>query len=79
MATKKITITVPEELVEAARHLTGNISGYVTEAFARQIRNDLLAEELRRHQEQHGAFTDEERATADALLHGEPDEKDLAA
>ncbi len=79
MASKKITITVPEELVEAARGLTGNISGYVAEAFARQIRNDLLAEELRRYQEQYGAFTDEERAAADALLHGGPDEKDLAA
>ncbi|MDX3311111.1 type II toxin-antitoxin system CcdA family antitoxin [Streptomyces sp. NPDC054884] len=69
MASKKITITVPEELVEAARELTDNVSGYIAEAFARKIRNDLLAEEVRRYEESHGAFTDEERAEADALLH----------
>lgn len=79
MATKKIAIAVPEELVEAARGLTGNISGYVAEVFARQIRNDLLAEELRRYQDEHGAFADEERAEADTLLHGDPLPNDLAA
>ncbi|WP_455356380.1 type II toxin-antitoxin system CcdA family antitoxin [Streptomyces sp. SYSU K217416] len=70
MATKKITITLPEELVESARELTDNLSGYAADALARKIRNDLLAEELRRYQAEHGAFTDEERAAADALLHG---------
>ncbi|MEV0483267.1 type II toxin-antitoxin system CcdA family antitoxin [Streptomyces sp. NPDC050508] len=79
MASKKITITVPEELVEAARELTDNVSGYVAEAFARKIRNDLLAEEVRRYEAEHGAFTDEERAEADALLHGDPLPKDRAA
>ncbi|MFJ9627967.1 type II toxin-antitoxin system CcdA family antitoxin [Streptomyces sp. NPDC101175] len=79
MASKKITITVPEELVEAARELTDNVSGYVAEAFARKIRNDLLAEEVRRYEDEHGAFTDQERAEADALLHGEPMSKDRAA
>ncbi len=70
MATKKITITVPEELVEAARDLTTNVSGYAAEALADRIRHDLLGEDLRRYQEEHGAFTEEEMAAADALLCG---------
>ncbi|MEV0226495.1 type II toxin-antitoxin system CcdA family antitoxin [Streptomyces sp. NPDC050704] len=79
MATKKITITLPEELVEAARGFTDNLSGYAAEALARKIRNELLAEELRRYQDEHGAFTEEERAEADALLHATEETKDLAA
>jgi post-segregation antitoxin (ccd killing protein) len=70
MATKKITITLPEELVEAARGFTDNLSGYAAEALARKIRNELLAEELRRYEDEHGAFTEEEMTEADALLHG---------
>ena len=70
MATKKITITLPEELVEAARGFTDNLSGYAAEALARKIRNDLLAEDLRRYEEEHGAFTEEEMAEADSRLHG---------
>ncbi|MFT4216822.1 MAG: hypothetical protein QM619_06500 [Micropruina sp.] len=31
MATRKITITLPEELVETARGLTDNLSGYAAE------------------------------------------------
>lgn len=72
MATKKLTITLPEELLESARELTSNVSGYAAEALADKIRHDLLGEELRRYQEQYGAFTEEERAAADALLHGDP-------
>lgn len=70
MATKKITITLPEELVDAARGFTDNLSGYAAEALARKIRNELLAEELRRYEEEHGAFTDEEMTEADARLYG---------
>jgi post-segregation antitoxin (ccd killing protein) len=77
MATKKITITLPEELVEAARGFTDNLSGYAAEALARKIRNELLGQELARYQEEHGAFTKEERAEADALMHSwlEPDDE----
>lgn len=73
MATKKITITLPEELVKAAKGLTDNLSGYAAEALAAKIRNELLAEETRRYEKEHGAFTEKERAEADALLHGWPD------
>ncbi|MGV9244813.1 type II toxin-antitoxin system CcdA family antitoxin [Streptomyces sp. NPDC003710] len=70
MATKKITITVPEELVEAARGLTDNLSGFAAEALAAKIRRELLAEDLRRYEEEHGAFTEEEMAEAFARLNG---------
>ncbi|MBY8866409.1 MULTISPECIES: type II toxin-antitoxin system CcdA family antitoxin [Streptomyces] len=79
MATKKITITVPEELVEAARGLTDNISGFATEALASRIRRELLAEDLRRHQEEHGAFTEEELAEAFARLTGDDEAEQEAA
>ncbi|AXG77770.1 type II toxin-antitoxin system CcdA family antitoxin [Streptomyces paludis] len=70
MATKKITITLPEELVKAAKGFTDNLSGYAAEALARRIRNELLSEEIRRYEEEHGAFTEEEQTEADAILHG---------
>lgn len=79
VVTKKITISLPEELVDSARELTDNLSGYAAEALARKIRNDLLAEELRRFEREHGAFTDEERARADALLHGTGAPREAAA
>ncbi|MET9517774.1 hypothetical protein [Streptomyces sp. NPDC002994] len=47
-------------------------TSYAAEALARRIRNELLAEELHRYEREHGAFTDEERAQADALLHDLP-------
>lgn len=72
MATKKITITLPEELLESARELTDNLSGYASDALARKIRHDLLGEELRQYEKEHGAFTDQEKAEAYALLHGTP-------
>ena len=79
MATKKITITVPEELVEAARGLTDNLSGFAAEALAAKVRNALLAEDLRRYEEEHGAFTEEEMAEAFARLSGIADEDQEAA
>lgn len=79
MATKKVTITIPEELLESARALTDNISGFAAEAFEHRIRRELLAEEMRRYQEEHGEFTEEEIAAARARLHGKADAKGAAA
>lgn len=56
MATKKITITLPEELVEAARELTDNLSGYAAEALEFKIRNALLGLDLAAYQREHGPF-----------------------
>ena len=69
-ATTRITVTLPTEQVAELRKLTDNVSGYVAEAVARQIRHQLLGEDLRRHQEEHGAFTDEERAEAHSKICG---------
>lgn len=66
----RITVTLPAEQVDELRKLTENVSGYVAEAVARSIRHELVGEELRRYQEQHGAFTDEELAEARAKILG---------
>ncbi|MFD9333742.1 hypothetical protein ACFWBF_04900 [Streptomyces sp. NPDC060028] len=76
--TTRITVTLPTEQVEALRTMTDNISGYVAEAVARHIRRHLLGEDLRRYQEEHGAFTDEEMAAARAELFGPPEAGEVA-
>lgn len=55
------------------RKLTDNVSGYVAEAVARQIRHQLLGDDLRRHQEEHGSFNDDELAEAHAKIFGGAD------
>ncbi|MFI5984498.1 hypothetical protein ACIBEA_26935 [Streptomyces sp. NPDC051555] len=71
--TTRITVTLPTEQVEALKGLTDNISGYVAEAVARQIRHHLLGDDLRSYQEEHGAFTEEELAAARAELFDQPE------
>ncbi len=68
--TKKVTITLPVELLESMKAHTDNVSGYITELAERAERRRLLREDLDRYQEEFGAFTDEEMAEARALLHG---------
>jgi hypothetical protein len=68
--TTRITVTLPTEQVTELRKLTDNVSGYVAEAVARQIRHQLLGEDLRSHQEEQGAFSDEELAEARARIFG---------
>ncbi|RNG17739.1 type II toxin-antitoxin system CcdA family antitoxin [Streptomyces botrytidirepellens] len=72
-ATTRITVTLPAEQVAELRKLTDNVSGYVAEAVARQIRHQLLGDDLRRHQEEQGTFTDEELAEARAKIFGTGD------
>ncbi|MET7329042.1 type II toxin-antitoxin system CcdA family antitoxin [Nonomuraea sp. NPDC005650] len=62
--TTRITVTLPSDQVAELRKLTDNISGYVAEAVARQLRHQLLGTDLLRHQEEHGEFTEEELAQA---------------
>ncbi|WP_327343311.1 type II toxin-antitoxin system CcdA family antitoxin [Streptomyces europaeiscabiei] len=57
--TTRITVTLPTEQVAELRKLTDNVSGFVAEAVARQLRHQLLGADLQRHQEEHGAFTEE--------------------
>jgi post-segregation antitoxin (ccd killing protein) len=67
-STTRITVTLPTEQVEEIKRHTDNVSGYVAEAVARQIRRELLASELDRYQRDFGAFSDEELAQARAEL-----------
>jgi post-segregation antitoxin (ccd killing protein) len=67
-ATTRITVTLPSEQVTELRKLTDNVSGYVAEAVARQIRHQLLGDDLQRYQEEYGAFSEEELAEARARI-----------
>jgi hypothetical protein len=66
MTTKRVTVTVPEDLLSSIRERIGEreLSAYVTEALARQDRIDRLGELSDRLQEEYGAVTDEELAEA---------------
>ncbi|KQV15537.1 MULTISPECIES: hypothetical protein [unclassified Kitasatospora] len=77
-ATTRITVTLPTEQVAELKKLTNNVSGYVAEAVARQIRHQLLSEELRRYEDEHGAFTDEELAAAQARIFGSAEPESAA-
>ncbi|MFJ4966845.1 hypothetical protein ACIP6P_31080 [Streptomyces sp. NPDC088729] len=48
-----------------------HVTGYVAEAVVRQIRHQLLGDDLRRHEEEHGPFRDEELAEARAKIFGD--------
>ncbi|MFE9258488.1 hypothetical protein [Streptomyces sp. NPDC006879] len=77
--TTRITVTLPTEQVAELKRLTDNVSGYVAEAVARQIRHQLLGEELRRYEEEHGAFTDEELAAAQTRIFGTGEHEESAS
>lgn len=68
--TKKVTITLPAELLDSMKAHTDNVSGYLTELAERAERRRLLREELDHYKGEFGAFTDEEMAEARTLLHG---------
>ncbi|MGW8985714.1 hypothetical protein ACWGQ9_24025 [Streptomyces parvus] len=72
-STTRITVTLPSDQVAELRKLTDNVSGYVAEAVARQIRHQLLSDDLRHHGEGHGPFSDEELAEARARIFGSAD------
>ncbi len=67
-ATTRITVTLPSDQVAELKKITDNVSGYVAEAVARQIRHRLLIDELQRYQDESGTFTQEELADARARL-----------
>ncbi|MGW9053650.1 hypothetical protein ACWGOT_26460 [[Kitasatospora] papulosa] len=69
-STTHITVTLPSDQVAELRKLTDNVSGYVAEAVARQIRRQLLGDDLRRYEAEHGPFSDDELAGAGAKILG---------
>ncbi|MEU0298919.1 hypothetical protein ABZ252_05535 [Streptomyces sp. NPDC006175] len=70
MATKKYTVTLPEELAEEIRSEVGPgaFSAYVTQAIERQREQDRLGELVAWMQEKDGPLTEEEQAAAAAEL-----------
>jgi phage shock protein A len=68
--TRKVTITLPAELLESMKSHTDNVSGYLTELAERAEQRRQLREELDRYQAEFGAFTDQEMSEAQALLRG---------
>lgn len=71
MATKKYTVTLPEELAEQIRREVGagGFSAYVTKAIERQHERDQLGQLVTWMQEESGGpLTPEELAAAEAEL-----------
>ncbi len=71
MATKKYTVTLPEELAEEIRAEVGagGFSRYVTQAMERQRERDHLHEFVGWWESEYGEVTGEELAGAEAERH----------
>ncbi|WP_407078015.1 hypothetical protein [Streptomyces sp. NPDC126499] len=87
MATKKYTVTLPEELAEEIRRQVGpgGFSAYVTRAVQRQREQDRLGELVEWMEEEFGPVGEEELAAAEAerreilRWHAEREERQRAA
>ncbi len=66
MATKKVTVTIPEDLLDEIRTDAAErgLSAYVTEALRLKRDRDRLLELVDWLQEEHGPVTGDERAAA---------------
>ncbi|MFI8857326.1 CopG family transcriptional regulator [Streptomyces prasinus] len=66
MATKKVTVTIPEDLLDEIRADAAErgLSAYVTEALRSKRDRDRLLELVDWLQEEHGPVTEAERAAA---------------
>lgn len=66
MATKRVTVSLPEELLDEIRAEAAErgLSAYVVEALRSNRDRDRLRELVDRHQEEHSPVTDAERAEA---------------
>ncbi|MFD6324832.1 CopG family transcriptional regulator [Streptomyces sp. NPDC058442] len=70
MATKKVTVTIPEDLLEEIRGEAAErgLSAYIADALRLKQDRDRLRELADWLQEEHGPVTDEEHAAALAEL-----------
>ncbi|MER6833892.1 CopG family transcriptional regulator [Streptomyces cellulosae] len=66
MATKKVTVTIPEDLLDEIRvdAVERGLSAYVTEALRFKRDRDRLRELVDWLQEEHGPVTEDEQAAA---------------
>ncbi|MFF2850227.1 CopG family transcriptional regulator [Streptomyces sp. NPDC058001] len=71
MATKKVTVTIPEDLLEEIRAEAAErgMSAYVAEALRFKRDRDRLRELVGWLEEEHGPVTESERATVREELH----------
>ncbi|MEV6008190.1 CopG family transcriptional regulator [Streptomyces sp. NPDC051976] len=71
MASKKVTVTIPEDLLEEIRAEAAErgLSAYVAEALRAKHDRDRLLELVGWLEEEHGPVTEDERATALDELH----------
>ncbi|MEU6755355.1 CopG family transcriptional regulator [Streptomyces sp. NPDC046685] len=72
MATKKVTVTIPEDLLDEIRAEAAErgLSAYVAEALRFRRDRDRLRELVDWLQEEHGPVTEDERAAAFEELEG---------
>ncbi|GAA3848707.1 hypothetical protein [Streptomyces sedi] len=77
--TENISVSMPAELVSELRSRTGRrgLSSYVAEAVRHQLAMDGLAEIVASHEEEHGAFTEQEIEAARRELFGEATAEDV--
>jgi len=68
MASKKITVTIPEELFNRLKEITDNVSGFTAEALSWSIRQALMRREVEMFQAKYGPFTQEELDAAEREL-----------
>jgi Arc/MetJ-type ribon-helix-helix transcriptional regulator len=70
MATKKVTVTIPEDLLDEIRAEAAErgLSAYVAEALRFKRDRDRLVELVDWLREEHGPVTEDERSTAFAEL-----------
>ena len=71
--TTKIAVSLPDELVAAARRAVqegraASVSAYVATAMARQVREDDMAALLAEMRAEHGAPSEDDYAWADRVL-----------
>lgn len=72
MAVKKISVALEPDVAEAAASAAEahgqSLSSWLNEAARNQLRVEQGLDAISAWQDEHGAFTDDERASAEALL-----------
>jgi hypothetical protein len=68
---KVISVSLPEGTVRALRSRVGprGVSAAVAAAIEEYLRNQVTADYLAEYEQEHGAFTEDERRTADEAWH----------